>query len=79
MFLMIQYSSHGINDHGIAAVIISLAVIPHTVYAGNKTLIFDCTCLQECFPGMISLFGPIGRIDQQVIFRIFIFFLRLLP
>src|SRR5437867_619019 len=68
LFFMIKNFSLRIDDHTITRVTDAVAIFTHTIHPNNVTLIFDGPCLQQSFPGGVPSFGPVGNVDQKVVF-----------
>src|SRR5271155_641118 len=61
----------GIDDHGVATVMDVVTVIPDAVDADDIHLVFDRPRLEQRFPGVDTTLGPVGDIDQEVVFGFF--------
>ena len=66
---VIKDLAHGVDDHRVAAVLNVVAVIADAVDADNKGLVFDGPGLQQGLPGKGAPLGPVGDVDDQIVFR----------
>ena len=57
-----------VDDHAVAGVGDIVAVVPYPVYADDVGLVFDGAGLEEGFPGVGAAFGPVGDIDEDIVF-----------
>jgi len=65
---VVENFSQGIDKHGIAAVVNIVPIVTHPVDAYDIDLVFDGTGLEEGLPGMAAAFGPVGHVDEEVVF-----------
>ena len=57
-----------IDDHAITAIVDIVTIFAHTIHTNYITLILDGSCLQQSFPGDVPSLGPVGDVDQKIIF-----------
>ena len=68
MHFVIKYLAQRINYHTVAAVINIVAIITYTINANHISLVFYRSCLKQGSPRNTSALGPVGNINEHIVF-----------